>query len=287
MKKFLSLLLAFSACFALVACEDEDVSNPPANPPAHTHEYASEWSKDDTHHWYACTGEDCTETKDKAEHNWNAGVVDGDTKTFICTDCGKTKTEAVQTDYEVTADEWETALKLQTPITRAAQYVCRPEFINDPFVYYDVIEYGDDIIHCYETDETKENVIYEYYYVKNGDACVCYKKMGAGDWIIEDSSLSTYMYKFDRVSGWDNEYGMQECFSYEDFTYNPEKQAYTCETIVVDWEGEAQVLYNVELKFIDGKLKTFYLESVTDGYCGVETIFDYEKIEIILPDVQR
>ncbi len=69
-----------------------------AAPAPHTHAAATEWTKDETHHWHACTG--CTELLDKAEHVWGEGVVttqpteteDG-VRTFTCT-CGATKTTA-------------------------------------------------------------------------------------------------------------------------------------------------------------------------------------------------
>lgn len=93
MKKTVSLLLAVCMCLSigmlLTSC-------------GHKHTYETEWSKDETHHWYACEGEDCTDVADKAEHTWNDGEVtveptaeaDG-VKTFTCTICGQTKTEPV------------------------------------------------------------------------------------------------------------------------------------------------------------------------------------------------
>ena len=32
------------------------------------HNFAEEWSNNETHHWHACTDKGCKETKDKAEH---------------------------------------------------------------------------------------------------------------------------------------------------------------------------------------------------------------------------
>lgn len=64
-KKLLSFLftlcLMLSFPFVLTACGGVE----------HTHEYATTWIKDATSHWYACKGEDCKETKDKANHNYN------------------------------------------------------------------------------------------------------------------------------------------------------------------------------------------------------------------------
>lgn len=93
MKKFLSVFLSlcvlFAMCTALVSC-------------AHKCEFSSEWSKDASAHWHACTKKDCAEIADKADHTWDEGKIttaatqeaDG-VKTFTCTVCAQTKTEAV------------------------------------------------------------------------------------------------------------------------------------------------------------------------------------------------
>ena len=99
MKKLVSLLLALCLCLSvgvmLVSCDDDE----------HTHTYKTEWSKDATHHWHACETEGCAEASDKAEHAWDEGVVttaataeaDG-VKTYTCSVCGQTKTEAITAD---------------------------------------------------------------------------------------------------------------------------------------------------------------------------------------------
>ena len=97
MKKLVLLLLAVCMCLSvgvmLTSCGYEE----------HTHTYKTEWSKDTTHHWHACEGEDCTDIADKAEHTWNDGEItteasaeaDG-VKTFTCTICSQTKEEKVE-----------------------------------------------------------------------------------------------------------------------------------------------------------------------------------------------
>ena len=76
-KKLLSFVLAIClivpCAFALTACG----SNPPDDP-AHTHNWATTWSKNSTEHWKTC--DNCNEKKDKASH-------DGDT----CSVCGYVK----------------------------------------------------------------------------------------------------------------------------------------------------------------------------------------------------
>ena len=116
MKKLTALLLALCLCLAscvmLASCDDDT--------PEHTHAYKTEWAADATHHWHACEGEGCTEVADKAEHTWNAGEITTPAthdaqgvKTYTCTACAVTKTEAVQGDFTVTAEEWAQAMALE------------------------------------------------------------------------------------------------------------------------------------------------------------------------------
>jgi len=86
--------MCFSIGMVLTSCGDNE---------NHEHTYKTEWTYDDTYHWHACEGEDCTDVSDKAEHTWNDGEItteataeaDG-VKTFTCTVCGNTKTEVVK-----------------------------------------------------------------------------------------------------------------------------------------------------------------------------------------------
>ena len=69
----LSICLIMPCALFLVACGN----NPPEDP-AHTHNWSTTWSKNETEHWLTCDG--CNEKKDKANH-------DGDT----CSVCGYIK----------------------------------------------------------------------------------------------------------------------------------------------------------------------------------------------------
>ena len=68
-------------------------------PPTHTHSYGAEWKSDNSNHWHECS---CGEKSGTAAHTWNSGTVtvqpttdrEGE-KTFICTVCGRTKTETL------------------------------------------------------------------------------------------------------------------------------------------------------------------------------------------------
>lgn len=66
----------------------------------HNHSFSNEWSYNVTHHWQACSK--CNEVRNKAEHDWNVGIVtiaptettDG-VRTFTCNTCKHTKVEPI------------------------------------------------------------------------------------------------------------------------------------------------------------------------------------------------
>ena len=102
---FLALVLA---TLALTGCGGGGGDKPSSTKPetgtsssdVPTHQFEKTWSADENYHWHACTIAGHSDTKDKAAHTWDAGVVttpadygkDGE-KTFSCTVCGKTKVE--------------------------------------------------------------------------------------------------------------------------------------------------------------------------------------------------
>lgn len=68
----------------------------------HKHTFDTQWSTDETHHWYKCTDAACSEQKDKAEHTFDEGIVEKEAssteagvKKYTCTVCGYAKTEAI------------------------------------------------------------------------------------------------------------------------------------------------------------------------------------------------
>ena len=80
------------------------------------HNFAEEWSNNETHHWHACADKGCKETKDKAEHTWDGGNVTVEPTTeqegamvYTCTVCRREKTEKIdklvaETEYTITFD---------------------------------------------------------------------------------------------------------------------------------------------------------------------------------------
>ena len=70
---------------------------------AHTHTFASEWTSDETYHWYAATCEHTTEVSGKAEHSFGDWTVTKEatkeaegSKARGCSVCGYTATEVIE-----------------------------------------------------------------------------------------------------------------------------------------------------------------------------------------------
>ena len=80
------------------------------------HNFAEEWSNNETHHWHACADKGCKENKDKTEHSWDGGNVTIEPTTekegaivYTCTVCRREKTEKLdklvaEKEYTITFD---------------------------------------------------------------------------------------------------------------------------------------------------------------------------------------
>ena len=68
---------------------------------AHTHKFATDWTKDKTYHWYAATCEHTTEVSGKAAHSFGDWTV---TKAATCTEKGSRKRTCSVCNYEATED---------------------------------------------------------------------------------------------------------------------------------------------------------------------------------------
>ena len=66
---------------------------------AHTHKFATDWTKDETNHWYAATCGHTTEVSGKAAHAFGDWTV---TKEATCTENGERKTTCTVCGYEKT-----------------------------------------------------------------------------------------------------------------------------------------------------------------------------------------
>ena len=130
----LALCLIVPAMFMMTAC-------------GHKHTAVTEWSSDATYHWHVCEDEKCQEQLDKAEHTWDAGVItkeatfleDGE-KTYTCSVCKRTKTEAVAYNYVDLnyVEDKDTQTYIKFTVTEAGTYYFRYEVKNCGFAngYY-------------------------------------------------------------------------------------------------------------------------------------------------------
>ena len=82
---------------------------------AHTHKFATDWTKDETHHWHAATCEHTTEVSEKAEHTFSNWITTKEateeaegSRERSCTVCGYTATEVIEklAHTHKFAEEW-------------------------------------------------------------------------------------------------------------------------------------------------------------------------------------
>ena len=104
-KSFLAIMVLMLAIVLLTACNKDG-----------KHNFAEEWSNNETHHWHACTDKGCRETEGKAEHSWNGGNVTVEPTTekegtmlYTCTVCRREKTDKIdklvaEKEYTITFD---------------------------------------------------------------------------------------------------------------------------------------------------------------------------------------
>ena len=272
MKKLLALLLAvcmcFAACITLASCDK------------HTHAFKSEWDKDATHHWHVCEGEGCTEVADKAEHTWNEGEIttaathgaDG-VKTFTCTACAATKTEAVQGDFTVTAEEWAQAMALENN----ENYVMT---FSSPDMEVTSVAIN-------KNGNKAFSMAGEMYLVNDNGTYYSYYKSynsGTNSFEYERSEISEDSYNAILSQGLGN------MFKFADFTYDEESKSYTAAEISVAPEGtnESMPLTNVSLRFLDKKLVLASFRVTGEGFSDerMQLEITYGNAEaVVLPEL--
>lgn len=119
----LALCLIVPAMFMMTACGK------------HKHSFSDDWSKSETQHWHACTGKNCEEKSDLADHDFDwvektpAGVHTDKVETGTCPICKYQKDRTVEGtgehSWEWKSDgtkHWEqTTCEHETPLTRNEQ----------------------------------------------------------------------------------------------------------------------------------------------------------------------
>ena len=280
MKKLVSLLLTVCLCLgvlvSLTAC-------------GHEHTFSTTWSKDQTHHWHACEGKDCTEVADKAEHTFNAGEITtapskaaAGTKTFTCTACGATKTEPVAYDPEttVTAEQFANAFNLGNNWT-ISFFAFHPVYEQKMSI---VQKRADNKFHCIETmmdaagtvldtyedfDEIVNNVWYGYRYDNNAQA---FDKVTITDPVEQ------------RLASMMDDY-LPDCIkTFTDYTYDAQSKSYVAASILNTQSNTT--LTNVSLSFEDGALVALsYVIDMEGAAVTYDATITYGDATVTLPTV--
>ena len=119
----LAFMLVVPAMFLFSACGK------------HKHSFSDDWTKTESQHWHACTGKDCEEKSDLADHDFDwvektpAGVHSDKVETGTCSICKYQKDRTVEGtgkhSWEWKSDgtkHWEqTTCEHETPLTRNEQ----------------------------------------------------------------------------------------------------------------------------------------------------------------------
>lgn len=276
MKKLVSLLLAVCMCFSVsvifTAC-------------GHEHTYKTEWSKDKTHHWHACTDKNCADVADKTQHTWNKGEVttpataeeDG-TKTFTCTACGQTKTETVKYVAVVpTQTEWSQAFAATINATNFTY--TRDQLVNGKndgewTLYQDGDKYmmegyhhGDELLHkCYFWVDSDEKT---YHYTSaTGEIWTREEVRG----IIHVPALADTMMPFEAL--------------FSSFVFDKETQMFVLDAAVVMGFN----MSNVKVKIENGYVTYFAYtmpkdesKDIDNNYTQSIVFTNYATTEVTLP----
>ncbi len=188
-KKLLALFCAVTSMAFFAGCfggggETSSSDDSSSSTPTHTHTWATDWSKDATGHWHACTDETCEEKSDSAAHTPNAD--DDDCTTAItCSVCGYETTAAATehswddgvettpatgTQAGVKTFTCETCGKTQTEdIAKLEQYVIKFNADGGDEVNDVTVTFGDAIVEANLPTTTKTGFEFLGWYAQNAD----------------------------------------------------------------------------------------------------------------------
>ena len=83
-KVLLTALLVVAMIFALISCDN------------HEHDFSNDWSYDEDMHWHECESDGCSQTKDKADHEFE----ENDDGEMVCKVCGAAAEKSTAPDHE-------------------------------------------------------------------------------------------------------------------------------------------------------------------------------------------
>ena len=269
MKRALAMIMAIVTCLScgilLASC-------------GHECEWATDWSKDDTSHWKACTDPECTEVNEKADHVWDAGteVAFGTTK-YVCTVCQQEKTDEKVTS--VAEANWASAFELGTnatitliatnPTAGTMKVVEKRDgsklSMEETYITPEGETESDPAMYCYFDGE---DVYLFDYYKDDGE-------------VIYERELYTYANATDTWKMLIEEMFPEAYIAYSAYTYNAETNLYTASAI-----ADIEELSNLTLAFIDGKIvKLSYIYTEDGDANNYEITVTYGDASVTLPDV--
>ncbi len=221
MKKQVALLLSVCATFSIFsACSEE-----------HTHNYGTEWLKNETHHWQVCKDEDCSKLSEKTEHSWENDA---------CTVCGQVKENGIRTT--ITEEEWEQAFIMDNYSIHMTRQT------TTMFEALTVLMTENA---CYLKD-LLDNEGLTVWQLKKGDEILTFSKTENDELFTAFPFPKTIIGTPPLIMTFSN-----PSFTFNDATYDGSKQAYI-------YESKDNNEYT-EIYFEDGKLKEMKILEVIDG----------------------
>lgn len=264
----------------------------------HDCEFATDWSKDATHHWHACTAEsDCEEVADKAEHTWNAGEVTTHAtattkgvKTYTCTACAQTKTEEFEAVTTVTAEQWAAAFNLSDDICKVSMAMTAETeqggmtmsmAMSMEYVLTETAIYGKMVESTTVNGETEESSE-EAYFAKERDAYYEYEQAEVNSEVLWAKKLSTAEDFADAKSEVDLTEGLP--FAFANATYDAATKTYTVADITGNPAEYEPGYKNIKIQFADGKLLSVICV-VDQGVMDVNYVVtvSYDNVSVTLP----
>lgn len=223
--------------------------------PAHDHVFGEKYESNENFHWYACTVENCYETKDKKEHSFGnpeTTYSDGSlTIDYTCVDCEYKKTETHKVESTVdNATQWNEIFKT-FKLT---------DFSLD--VYIGGRENTEQHNHCVVTDSAVYYSIpgyNEFYVVKNSDGSYDgYIKLMNGEFKLLPEEIKEQYFKSAGTSA-----SLVVSFenNFEKFTYDAAAATYSSDEIIeataynlTGDQGQTLYCHTSEVKIVDGKI---------------------------------
>ena len=243
--------------------EDKNPEKEPSGTPTHNHEYATEYSYDESSHWYACLGTECVEVFAKNTHNF----IDN-----LCDVCGYTKEfPPVYTDsHSVNEDEFYDAINFENVSSVTFSEIKQENGID---IANTSVCINSNKISVKSSEASEETQVYyeiynDYAYVYFYDNSKCIRKTVASD-EEEYLNIPTIEWCKGKLTG----------LTFEKMTYSEEVYVGS----IVEFGGE--VTLNYTLRFEEKRLEKVIIEyTLEDVTTILQYMFDYyNETDVLIP----